>query len=267
MKSFIREKKIFCNNHLEVDIYRSTEEQNKKGKRSKKEKVSAPKQKNLNDKNAKRYFVQLTNRNFGSDDLHLSYTYTNETLPTNPEEAQKQAIKYLRRIDYRMRKEGLPPLKYILVTEYTEDKETEKPTRIHHHAIISGGLSRDVIEDLWCKRRKKGEKKGERIGYVNADRLQPNEFGVEALCKYMVKNPNNKKRWTQSQNLLKPVMRTNDYKYTKTEIQKLSQCYEDRQYWEKKYPGWIFTTCKAIHNKLTGWSFYLKFRKREMKKE
>ncbi|OOM80480.1 hypothetical protein CLPUN_13280 [Clostridium puniceum] len=267
MKSFIREKKIFCNEYLEVDIYRSTEEQNKKGKRSKKKKVSAPKQKNLNDKNAKRYFVQLGNRNFGREDLHVSFTYSNETLPSSYEEAQKQANNYLRRIDYRRKKEGLSPLKYILVTEYTEDKKTEKPTRIHHHAIISGGLIRDVVEDLWCKRRKKGEKIAEKIGYVNADRLQPNEFGIKDLCKYLVKNPDNKKRWTQSQNLLKPVMRTNDYRYTKTEIKKISRCYEDRQYWEKKYPGWIFTTCKAKNNKLTGWSFYLKFRKRDVKKE
>ena len=62
---FIREKKIDCAEYREVDIIPRTEaaEQASRGKRGKKRKVNAPKQKDLNDKNAKRYLVQLGNGN------------------------------------------------------------------------------------------------------------------------------------------------------------------------------------------------------------
>ncbi|MDN5953908.1 MAG: hypothetical protein L0H99_08380 [Loigolactobacillus coryniformis] len=53
----------------------------KRGRRSRKQRESAPKQKNLNDKNAKRYLIQLGNGNFGAGDLHVSCTYSNEYLP------------------------------------------------------------------------------------------------------------------------------------------------------------------------------------------
>lgn len=71
VRSFMREKKIYCGDHYrEVDIYSYTDAQKKasgRGKRSKKVKESEPKQKNLNDKNARRYFTQTANLNFGSD--------------------------------------------------------------------------------------------------------------------------------------------------------------------------------------------------------
>jgi len=74
---FIREKKIDCAEYREVDIIPRTEaaEQASRGKRGKKRKVNAPKQKDLNDKNAKRYLVQLGNGNFHIGDLHTSCTY------------------------------------------------------------------------------------------------------------------------------------------------------------------------------------------------
>ena len=117
---FIREKKTDCANYREVDIIPRTEaaEQAARGKRGKKRKSNAPKQKDLNDKNAKRYLVQLGNGNFHIGDLHTSCTYDAENLPETVEEAEKIVTNYLRRIAYRRNKLGLEPLKYILVTEY-----------------------------------------------------------------------------------------------------------------------------------------------------
>ena len=82
MRSFMREKKIYCGKHYrEVDIYPYTAAQltaSTRGKRSKKIKETEPKQKNLNDKNARRYFTQTANLNFGSDPeaLHVTATYS-----------------------------------------------------------------------------------------------------------------------------------------------------------------------------------------------
>lgn len=271
-KSFTREKKIYCGNRfLEVDIFPYSQNQkdvHRGGKRAKKQKVTEPKQRNLNDKNARRYLTQLANTNFDENDLHVTATYKKEYLPETIEEAEKEVANYLRRIRYRRKKEGLPPLRYILVTEYGTGKEdTEKPTRIHHHIFMNGGLDRNEVEDLWCKRRKKGQKKGDSIGYVNADRLQPDENGVAALCSYLTKNPNGKKRWSSSQNLKKPWFRTNDHKYSRREIEKIAKSPPDAAYWERKYPGYTLTdkdyAFKAEYNDQTGWYLYLKLRKKE----
>lgn len=297
MRTFIREKKIFCGpEFLEVDLYPYTEEQKRatKGKRSKKEAVTPPKQMNLNDKNARRYLTQLSNTNFGEADLHTTATYSKANLPASVEEAEKEIRNYLRRVDYKRRKEGLPPLKYILVTAYSTGKDGEKPTRIHHHIFMSGGLDRDIVEDLWRKRKRKGQKKGDKIGFINADRIQPDENGVAALCEYLAKQAKGKKRWSSSQNLDKPdteitdpgdpqrteqsrfsasqnldrpTYRTNDHAYSRRELEKICKEPPDPAYWERRYPGYELIrndyAFKAEYDDYRGWAVYLKLRKKD----
>lgn len=261
MKNVVREKKIYCGEkYMEVDIYNHTILGPRPRGRARKKKVSPPKQKNLNDKNAKRYFIQLVNTNFGEGDLHVTVTYAK--VPDTVEEAEKEVANYIRRISHRRKREGLPPLKYVLVTEHNTGKNGEKPTRIHHHIIMNNGLDRDAIEDLWRKPRKKGQKEGERIGFANADRLKPNDYGLEALSRYLMKNPNGKKRWSSSQNLQKPEYRTNDHKYTRRQVERIVRDEIDNQhYWKKKYPEWDITEVKPVYSDITGWSIYLKLRR------
>lgn len=273
VRSFIREKKIYCGDHYrEVDIFTYTTAQKtaaSRGKRSKKVQESEPKQKNLNDKNARRYFVQLGNLNFGDDPeaLHVSATYSAKYLPRTVEAAEKEVSNFLRRVAYARKKAGLPPLKYILVTAYTTPRNGGKPTRIHHHIVMNGGLDRDVVEELWRKRKRKGQKKGDRIGYCNADRLQADENGIAALCTYLVKQAGGKKRWSSSHNLKKPTSRANDGKYNRRQIEKWAKERPGRAFWEKKYPGWTLTDddygVQYEYNEQTGWSIYLKLRKKE----
>lgn len=263
-RNFIREKKIYCgDNFLEVDIIPKLGLRKiKPGTRSKKIKVTAPKQKKLNSKNAKRYFIQLMNSNFGKKDLHITVTYKNKYLPKTIKDANREAGNYIRRISYRRKKEGLEPLKYILVTEHNSRKKDGKIIRIHHHIIVNAGLHRDTLEDLWRRPRKKGEKEGERIGFANSDRLQPNEFGLEALARYLSKNPKGKKRWSSSQNLIKPEMRDNYFKYSKRKVEKIVRDEADNKaFWGKQYPGWFLTQYVSKWNDITGWSIYLKLRK------
>jgi len=226
---FYREKKVDCGGYREVDIIPRTDDAERavKGARRKRHKVSTPKQKNLNEKNAKCYLIQLGNGNFGPGDLHVSLTYAPGYLPATPEEAEKIITNYLHRINYRRLKMGLSPLKYILVTEYgyaKDDEEKEHPIRIHHHIIMNGGLDRDIVEMMWTSQRinwKKYEDDHsyadtvEKLGWANADRIQTNENGVEALCKYIMKNPKGKKRWSSSRNLVRPVEQPPaDHKYS-----------------------------------------------------
>ena len=183
------------------------------------------------------------------------------------EDAEKEAGKYIRRLKYMRKKEGLPPLKYILVTACTMKKKSDKPVRIHHHLVINGGLDRDAAEELWRRPRRKGQKQGDRIGYCNADRLQAEEDGIGALSHYLVKQAGGKKRWSSSHNLKRPSSRTNDRKYTRRQVEKWAKQKPDCTFWEKRYPGWTLTNedygAQYEYNELTGWSIYLKLRRKE----
>lgn len=207
-KNFIREKRIYCGEeYLEVDIVAVTNmPEAGKGKKGK----SSQAQKNLNDKRSKRRFVQIANTNFGTNDFHISATYNNEHLPMSLEEAEKNVHNYLDRIKRKMKRETGEDLKYMLVTEYTPEEEegqltlqgidaddkATKAVRIHHHIIInSGGLDRDDLELMWSTTRINWKKANDPeyranvdyYGFVNCDRLQPNENGLEGIVNYINK--------------------------------------------------------------------------------
>lgn len=279
-KNFMREKRIYCGKEwLEVDIVPVTN-MPEAGK-EKKEKSSQT-QKNLNDSRSKRRFVQIANTNFGAGDLHISATYNEEHLPITLEEAERNVHNYLDRVKRRMKRVTGQDLKYMLVTEYTpeeeegqltlegmEDKQT-KAVRIHHHIIINGGLSRDDLELMWSTTRinwKKVEsdpeyrKNVDYMGFVNCDRLQQNENGIEGLVNYINKRKKGCKKWSTSMNLEKPKRKKNDHKWSFRKVRELAQTPEDKEVWRKKYPGYEPTKIKFEHNDYTGWSVYLRLRK------
>lgn len=279
-KSFVREKKIYCGDeYLEVDIVRVTNmPEAGRGKKGE----SSTQQKNLNDKRSKRRFVQIANTNFGEGDLHISATYNEKHLPITLEEAERNAHNYLDRIKRKMKKETGQDLKYMLVTEYTpegdegqrltlegmEDKGT-KAVRIHHHIIINGGLGRDELELMWSKGRinwkrvqdPEYRKNIDYLGFVNCDRLQPNENGIEGLVNYINKRKKGCKKWSTSMNLKKPKEKKNDSKYSYKRLCELAKTPEDKEYWRKMYKGYEPTKIDFQHNDYTGWSVYLKMRK------
>lgn len=269
--NFVREKKIFCGEkYLEVDIYPMTVSRKRKGKRSKKEKESLQKQKNLNDKNAKRRFVQIAESNFGEGDLILHLTYNDDMLPKSLEELERNIQNFLRRLKRLRKKLGLEDLKYLLVTSYTTEEQEEyvEEVRPHHHLIVNGNISRDLVEDLWRAKREKGEKKGKRFGYANAQRVQYDYVeGITRVSQYIVRNLTQKRKWTCSQNLTRPESRTNDYKYTKRKVEKIVRGGLDKKFWEKQYPDWeirdVINGYEAVYNEITGWSIYLKLRRKE----
>lgn len=306
---FIREKKTDCADYREVDIIPRTEEAEKatKGKRGKHRKTRKPKQDALNDKNAKRYLTQLGNGNFKAGDLHVTLTYSKEALPESVTAAERNVTNYIRRISYRRKKLGLPLLKYILVTEYKMEKGGGKPKRIHHHIIMDAGLDRDEVEMMWTGERlnwKKAdsEDRGQReayrsgvkkLGFVNADRIQTNENGIEGLCKYIVKDPQGKKRYSSSRNLDRPeVTRTdgtekeaeteslyrasrnlteptekcNDFKYSKRRVEELAKAPDcGLSEFEKIYADYNITSIEPVYYEQTGWHIYLKMWKKNPK--
>ena len=285
-KNIIREKKIYCGKkYMEVDIYNFSLQNARASRgRSKKEKVSLPSQKNQNEKNAKRSFIQAAETNFHTGDIYLTLTYAKEMLPKTVDDGIKIVSNYIKRIRRKLKKQNLKKLKYMIVTEYRTAKEQvvtgleeediqgedreEKPIRMHHHLLISCELSRDELEDLWRCRRKKGEKKGKKIGRANARIIQEDDStGIYALASYLAKSPAGKRRWTCSQNLERPVQRTNDYKYSRKKILTIIRDGIDLSFWGKQYPGWTIKDKDngyiQSYNDFTGWSIYLKLRRKE----
>ena len=270
MRNFEREKKIFCGStnkpkYMEVDIFRYTVNQKTmvKGKRSKKEKISPLKQKNLNDKNAKRYFVQIAEANFGAGDLALHLTYADEHLPDTPEEAHHNATLFLDRAARLRKKKGLPKLKYLLVTQIGRKKNGTH--RIHHHILMNGGLNRDEVEELWWKVKATKEHPAVMFGWANADRLRPNQKGISQIAGYIAQDSAGKKHWTQSQNLIRPWSRSNDHKYSRRQLEKVAALPQDsdayKKFWKMQYEGYDLQECIQDYNDITGWSFHLKLRR------
>ncbi|MGL5479162.1 MAG: rolling circle replication-associated protein [Clostridium sp.] len=248
-----REKKIYSGDILEVEIYPITFKERKQ-KRSKKTKESLPKQKKLNDKNSRKHLIRLLNTNFTNKDLSVTLTYDNKNLPKGEAQARKDVSNFLRRVKNYLKKNNLPNLKYIGVIEHCDDEE--KRIRVHHHIIMSGDIDRDKVEELWGK------------GRANADRLKGDEFGFEALGRYITKNPKGNKRWCQSMNLKQPVIKVNDFKYSKKKVNELAKNQGERQAFERIYKGYAYRDYKVEVNEIVAETYlYIKMQKYNKKSQ
>ncbi len=252
-KMFYREKKYYCGNYLEVNVY-PVMDIKQQGKKEKKKESALP-QKRLNDKNAYKKLLRLVYTNFTDNDFHITATYQDKFLPKTEEETEKKLRNYIVRLRRYARKHNLPEIKYISVTESGMDSNgTIK--RVHHHILFScPGMSRDEIENLW-------HIKGEPIGYCNVDRLQIEVQGAEALCKYLTKmrNKNNKKLFRPSHNLKKPIIRKNDFSYSRSRVQKIIR-ENDCGYFEKRCSGYTVKKYQAEYTDFLGWSIHVALKK------
>lgn len=292
MAGFIREKTIYCGDEIkEIDIIPFTDGQaayNKSGSSRKRISVTAPKQKNLNDKNARRYLTQLLNANFSEEGsgYHITLTYDERSLPKTVDEADAIVDNYIRRLKTAYKNAGLP-LKSVIITSYRAKKDGT-PVRIHHHIVMNSGVDPNIIRNQWRKPLEKGDlkkikneswyikygiRRGERYGIVNVDVLQPDENGITALAEYLKKQPREacKRRWRASHNLRKPETVTpNDEKYSKRQIEKIVKQPFDVSFWERKYKGWTVArpyeySYRQEYHEATGWSIYLVLRRKRGK--
>ena len=61
-------------------------------------------QKNLNDKNARRYLIRLANINFSKGDIWATFGWDDDNMPEDEERAEKDIKNFIARINYRRRK-------------------------------------------------------------------------------------------------------------------------------------------------------------------
>lgn len=196
------------------------------------EKASRKAQKNLNDRNAQKHLVRLINTNFTKDDIWATFTYEDGKVPASPEAAKKDMQNYIRRAKRHMKKHGLGELKYVYVTEFTRNGEK---IRVHHH-IVMNLRDRDAAEAIW-----------QNGAYTHTRRLQPNDFGLTGLAKYITKEKHNtkvretSKRYSVSRNLKQPTITVADSKITRRRVEKIAQHDVDpQQFFEAVYKDYTF---------------------------
>ena len=185
-------KEITAGDQFEIEIYpqfRSMDEVPPEGRTIKKDNNKA--QKNLNDKNARKYVERLINENFSDRDIWMTLTYDDAHIPPDGDvdAAIKNVQKYIRRINYQRKKRGLPNAKYVYVTAYNPDAEI----RWHHHIVMDGALDMETVESCW-KQSSRNEVR----------RLQTDENGLSGMANYIVEEKNrvpSEKRWNSSQGL------------------------------------------------------------------
>ena len=238
----IREKNIVSGKMYEAEFYPVFKNGRRVPERAKKTKPSSEEQANLNDKNARKKLIRLINTNFGKNDIVVHGTYREDEMPLSEKACRKDIQNYIRRVKRYREKNGLPEMKYIYVIESKTCKRTGL-VKYHFHMVMNK-MDRDVAEEMWPH----GD-------WVNADRLQPNERGCEALAKYLVKKPEGSKRWAGSKNLKKPrILKPKDDKISHRYLKKLcTERADDREYWERRYPGYRFIEAEPKFNDFNGY--------------
>lgn len=243
-KSGIREKTYYCQgtsaaaqpDYLEIDLFPFFNLQSKPPRGGKK-KTTSPKQRNLNNKRACRYFCLLAKSNFGQDDIHLTLSYDDEHIPESTRAAEREVKNFIRRLKNKYQKNG-KELKYIYITE-----EGAKNGRVHHHLLINSGLDRDIIEKVWGK------------GYANSTRIQLEHGGIDGLVCYLSKDPKGRKRYTPSQNLIKPQESVSDTKTSRKKFQQLTlwpeDCEDMQKHFEKEHPEYKLVSVEKYYNAIT----------------
>ena len=221
-----RTRTIKAGPRLEVEIYPIFGRENSGRLRAAKKNLTPEAVQRNNEERSRRKLVQLIDANFTEKDYHVTLTYAGN--PPSYEQARKDVKNVLRAVKRKREQRGLDELKYV----YTiEDEQDGKRKRIHIHAIMNGGISREELEQIWGQ------------GYANADNLQPDENGLEAIARYITKQQKNRRKWARSRNLKMPKVRTSDTKVSNARVRRLAVDFPNsaKEIMEKLYPNYTHT--------------------------
>lgn len=209
-------------------------------------------QKNLNNKNAVKWFTRKVNANFGKGDYYLTLNYTNENRPKSYEEAKKHVRAYINKLNYeymklqahqegkklshKINKKKYKKIKYMYVIEISQ----EGKGKYHVHMIMSSELSMDQVEKCWKHGRRN-----------NIRRIDPDDKHLTDLANYLSKDPKGKKRWGCSKGLKEPIITTSK-KVSKKKIFEMDNDHSlVEKYMDRFNPGYKIIDFKVIRNKWT----------------
>lgn len=171
VKSLYATKEIRAGGQLEVEIYpefsRSQKDLIPDEAKKKKQRQA---QRDLNDKNSQKECIRTIEENFTDQDIWGTLTYTDDTMPDTEEEADRNMVNYIKRLNYRRKKMNLPNLRYVYTTECSDRG------RWHHHIVLDGDMGMDTVERTW------------KLGRRNQiRRLQRDENGLIGMAMYITK--------------------------------------------------------------------------------
>lgn len=211
--------------------------------RKRKDEVSRPVQKNLNYRNAQKWFRLTAITNFKDGDYLGLLTYNSDHYPKNIEAAEKEFRLFIQRVNRLRKKKGISPVKYMAVIEGRGESKA-----LHHHFIMDNELNRDEIEELWTKGRGKNKVP---IGIAGVKIIQKQKSfgryvpGIEVFAAYLTKefkeeNRKGVRKWFSSKgNLKKPIVaRTQNFKYTQAMLNKWIANNDVEEQLERNNPDW-----------------------------
>ena len=255
---FVREEKYECGSYREVDLVCRIVPR-RFGEPNRRQRLVCPSKRTLNEQRSLRYFQLTARGNFRAGDLHVSLTYFPGREP-DVKTGDRQVHNFLLALRRRCRKRGLPEIKWLLVRCCTEKEG--RPTRIHHHLLLSCGLDSREIEGCW--------KYGCTSSKVITDDWKGD--GVAKVARYLSHQTAGRKSWTGSRNLRKPDrLPNNDHRLSPRKLDTLAtQEWREQEIWgselarlatleewQRMYPGWRivgyrteFREWAAVHLKL-----------------
>lgn len=252
-------KEIYAGDQLDIEWYPefTRKEAEMAGVRPQDKQRQREAQRALDDRKSQQQFWRLAEHNFGNGDLWITLVYDDEHLPETLDEATKCIQRFLRNINGKRKRRGLPNAKYLYVTEITT--EDGKPVRAHHHLFMDGMMDQDTVEATWRYGRRN-----------NCRKVEKGKDGIEGAADYMVKTKKDttrkkhKKSWSASLNLEKPIEKKH-HRTRKKHIDKMVRDHEYiREYVEEisnRYAGYIYRKSSIYYNDHNA-RFYIRVRMR-----
>ena len=236
-----RRRTTKAGSRIEAEVYPVFGRNDREKARAARRNITPEAQQKLNVERSARHLILLVEENFSEKDLAMGLNY--QGTPPDDDRVRKDLRNFLNKVKRLREKRGLPELKYIYAIGGDEmPSPGYSGKRPHVHLILSGGMTREELEEIW----KKGNPGH---GATNCDRLQPNEDGLEGIARYLMKQrfdrpeKKNAKKWSRSRNLKAPwksSCRTSDCKISNGRVKRIAFDFLNhaKETMEKLYPGY-----------------------------
>jgi hypothetical protein len=263
-----REKHIKSGRLFEAEFYPVFADGRRVPTRAPKTKRSTAEQARYNLRKAQKNFVRRVNANFFTGDIYMHPTFEPGVAPFTMEDAKLHIANFFRRAK-RMRVKALKEVKktlkispedkrlvklkkkldepfryaYRIESETFKRGERKGQKRWHFHLFMTGGCSRDDIEECWG------------LGSCNADRYQPEKYGPERAALYAAKEGQGEMKFGYSKNLVSSDdAKVKDGAISASGVERLAKMrVDDAAFWEKRYKGYKFLRCYSRFNTYNGY--------------
>lgn len=194
-----------------------------KGSRRKRGNPTRETQARLNERYARHKLHMQILANFTPEDYAVHPTFDDTQLPGTVEELARVCSNWIRRMKRAWAKDtgrDAGEFKARIVYEISERG------RAHIHAIMSGGMRPELMQEVWGH------------GRLSADHLKFDEAGLCGLTNYFLKNRITYRRWTGTRNLVEPVEKVRDTYISPAKAREIDENPTDKSIVEDLYPGW-----------------------------